>query len=528
MPDSRNSYFSYIRVSTTRQGQTGTSLAEQREAIHRYADRNGLLIIREFEEQETAAKRGRPVFATMLKALQSKQACGVIIHKIDRSARNLKDWADLGELIDCGVEVHFANESLDLQSRGGRLSADIQAVVAADYIRNLREETKKGFYGRIKQGLYPMPARIGYVDQGKGLPKAQDPIQASLVREAFELYASGKWGLNALVDEMCARGLRNKHGKRVTRNGLATMLHNPFYAGLIHLQTTGEMFPGRHEPLIPQELFQRVQGVLAGKTADKRHHHSFLFRKHVTCAFCRRTLIPEIHKGHVYYRCQTKWCTQKSVREEIIEESFTETLKRFRFSDDEMNYCHSYLEQSIEDHHDRIEEHRRSVDLQHRQIRDRLSRLTDAYLEGTVEKELYVEKKNNLLMEEQACRDRLSNIERDQSFILKRVEGILEQANSAYSSYKEGLFEDRRDLVQTTTSNFIVEHKTVSIKLYFPFQLIAERQEQPTGSPYRDLARTLSALLSHLVDYFRKNEFVAPNKALGQAITSEKHLPFAA
>jgi len=40
--------------------------------------------------------------------------------------------------------------------------------VAADFIRNLREETKKGFYGRLKQGLYPIGASIGYVDHGKG------------------------------------------------------------------------------------------------------------------------------------------------------------------------------------------------------------------------------------------------------------------------------------------------------------------------------------------------------------------------
>jgi site-specific DNA recombinase len=63
-------------------------------------------------------------------------------------------------LIDAGIEVHFANESLNLYSPGGRHSADIQAVTAADFIRNLREETKKAFYGRIKQGLYPMPAPI--------------------------------------------------------------------------------------------------------------------------------------------------------------------------------------------------------------------------------------------------------------------------------------------------------------------------------------------------------------------------------
>ena len=50
----------------------------------------------------------------MLKLLKLGKAAGVIIHKIDRSARNLRDWADLGELIDQGIQVHFANESLDL------------------------------------------------------------------------------------------------------------------------------------------------------------------------------------------------------------------------------------------------------------------------------------------------------------------------------------------------------------------------------------------------------------------------------
>src|SRR5688572_17639304 len=143
-----NNFFGYVRVSTAKQGEQGVSLQEQRDAISRFAQRNTLEIIGWFEERQTAAKRGRAVFAQMLKLLKQEKARGVIIHKIDRSARNLKDWADLGELIDQGIEVHFANESLDLHSRGGRLSADIQAVVASDYIRNLRDETRKGIYGR--------------------------------------------------------------------------------------------------------------------------------------------------------------------------------------------------------------------------------------------------------------------------------------------------------------------------------------------------------------------------------------------
>lgn len=121
-------YFAYIRVSTLKQGEHGVSLVEQRAAIEQYAARHELPIAEWFEERETAAKGGRPVFARMLKLLRSGKAQGLLIHKIDRSARNLKDWADMGQLIDEGYELHFCHESLDLQSRGGRLSADIQAV----------------------------------------------------------------------------------------------------------------------------------------------------------------------------------------------------------------------------------------------------------------------------------------------------------------------------------------------------------------------------------------------------------------
>ena len=191
-------YFAYIRVSTFRQGERGVSLQEQRDAITLYAKHNDLVISHWFEEKVTATKRGRPLFGKMLNGIRSGKATRIIIHKIDRSARNLKDWADLGDLIDQGVDVHFVNESLDVTLRGGHLSADIQAVVAADYIRNLREETRKGFYGRLKQGLYPLPAPIRYLDRGRGKPKDPDPVHAPLVQRLFDLYATGRFNLEEL------------------------------------------------------------------------------------------------------------------------------------------------------------------------------------------------------------------------------------------------------------------------------------------------------------------------------------------
>lgn len=135
-------YFAYTRVSTRRQRQYGVSLDEQQLAIAAYAEARGLRISKWFEERETAARTGRPQFKHMVRQLLAGRAHGLIIHKIDRGARNLRDWAEIGDLIDLGIDVRFAHDDLRLDSRGARLAADIQAVVAADYVRNLREENE--------------------------------------------------------------------------------------------------------------------------------------------------------------------------------------------------------------------------------------------------------------------------------------------------------------------------------------------------------------------------------------------------
>src|ERR1041385_3059056 len=294
--------FAYTRVSTIKQGEKGVSLQEQRDAILRYAQQHGLEVIRWFEEKETASKQGRPAFTQMLQLLRLGNAEGVVIHKIDRSARNREDWAEVGKLVDAGPEVHFANEALDLKTVGGRLAADIQAVVAAHYSRNLREEAKKGFYGRLKQGIYPLQAPPGYLNQGGGKLKIKDAAKAPLVIQAFELYRSGRYSLPQLAKEMYARGLRNHRGGPVSITGLSGILTNPFYTGIIRLKKTGEVFGAKHEALISQAMFKEVQGILHGKAVDRVVKHQLTFSRIVRCGTCRYALIGERQKGHIYYR----------------------------------------------------------------------------------------------------------------------------------------------------------------------------------------------------------------------------------
>src|SRR5205823_571660 len=132
-------------------------------------------------------------------------------------------------------------------SRGGRLSADIQAVMAVDYIRNLRDEVKKGQRGRLRQGLYPWAAPPGYVNKGGTQPKTIDPVNGPIIRRAFEAYATGDHTLRTLRMALNDWGLRSKSGRALSLEVVNKLLRRKFYVGLVVIR--GETYIGSHEAL---------------------------------------------------------------------------------------------------------------------------------------------------------------------------------------------------------------------------------------------------------------------------------------
>lgn len=499
-------YFGYVRVSTAKQGERGVSLQEQRESIARYAQRYGFAVSEWFEERESAAKRGRPLFTQMLKGLRQQRARGVIIHKIDRSARNLRDWADLGELLDAGIEVHFANETLDLQTRGGRLSADIQAVIASDFIRNLREETKKGFYGRLKQGLYPLPAPVGYVDCGKGMPKTIDPVHGPIVATLFRLYATANYPLHTLLAESRRLGLKSRSGKPVSINGLSGILNNSFYAGIVRINTTGEVFAGKHEALISKSLFDRVQSILRGKTVNRILHHEFTFRRMIRCADCGRALIGEVQKGHRYYRCQTRECPTKCVREEVVDEAMSVVLERIKFDLEELKCIGTWIADARISETNLRDEELRGCRMRLDAIHDRRNRLTDAFVDGHLDKALFEERKAALLWEEKGAENRIQELESGGPTALQRLERFLELANSAVFLHKHATSEEKRNLAKSLFSNLTLTLKNVVIEPKSSVELLVNRSQKACGSPSRVEDRTLMGVLSQLLKHFEREE----------------------
>lgn len=488
-------FFGYIRVSTLGQGN-GVSLPEQKDAIERHAERKGFRIVDWFSEKRTAAKRGRPHFEAMLRRLRAREADGVVIHKVDRSARNLADWADVEELLDSGFDVEVASDNLDLGSRGGRLTAGIEAVIAADFIRNNREEVLKGFNGRIKQGLYPLPAPLGYLDHGKGKAKTPDPAKAPLVRRAFERYATGDVNLRLLTDDIRAWGLRNHRGQTLTKDGVWVMLRNPFYTGIIRLKRRGESFPGIHEPIVSARLFERVQSILDGKTNGMVRKHDHLFRRRFACASCGYAMSASLKKGHVYYRCYQVACPRTvSVREERLEERVKDRLTEIAFPSE----LQSEIARVLRDREDTVTKEQRqqlaALKLSLDSLDSRLGRLTDAFVDGTIERELFLSRKDALLADRLRRADQIRVLEADASVKYKTAQKIFELAGSAVFQYESGDTWEKRDVLDKTTCDRLVRPENVQISLLSPFRELAETANFSKGAPYRDSIATANAMV---------------------------------
>ena len=482
-------YFAYIRVSTTKQGERGSSLFEQKNAITTYAARNGLKITEWFEEMETAAKQGRRQFSRMLARLEKREADGILIHKIDRSARNLRDWSALGDLIDRGLDVRFVTDNFDLLSRGGRLSADIQAVVAADYVRNLRDEVRKGIYGRLKQGILPFKAPLGYLDTGGGKVKMLDPVSGPLVRHLFERYATNTIGFHDLQREITAKGLRTLGGKPIGLKTMTRVLNNPFYMGVIRLMSTGECFAGAHEPLIATALFDRVQAILRGKTVPRAKKHRFLLRQLVKCGHCgSRSLTGELQKGNVYYRCHGQECTGVSWRGDKLERVLLDRIGRSRLDAGVVGDIGELIKQEIASAGHSPEQVKQALTLRLQNLDGRISRLTDLLIDGAVDREGYNERRESLLKERQEVLELISSS--DERPPLQRAFEMFELQNSKLLRYEILEDDEKREVIEIVCSNFVADAENPVITLRSPFQEMAQLAVETQCALSRDDLRT--------------------------------------
>ena len=136
----------YARVSSKDQEKEGFSIPAQTRLLRDYAEANGIEVVKEFVDVETAKRAGRRNFGEMLKYLKKRgPTCRIVlVEKTDRLYRNLKDWVMLDGM---ELEIHLAKEGVVLSddSRStDKFMHGIRVLMAKNYIDNLSEEVKKG------------------------------------------------------------------------------------------------------------------------------------------------------------------------------------------------------------------------------------------------------------------------------------------------------------------------------------------------------------------------------------------------
>jgi hypothetical protein len=138
-------------------------------------------------------------------------------------------------------------------------------------------------------------------------------------------------------------------------------------------------------------------------------------------------------------------------------------------------------------------------------IQDRLHGLTDALVDGLIDKTIFQNRKAALLEEKAALEEKRAFLEDQGDQVPARTLHFLELAGSAYLSYERGIFEEKRDLVKIVTSNREIQEKKVEFTLKTPFDLVAARLKNQKGSPCPDTPRTWERLLKELFRCLRSD-----------------------
>jgi hypothetical protein len=231
----------------------------------------------------------------------------------------------------------------------------------------------------------------------------------------------------------------------------------------------------------------------------------------LTCKHCHHHLTAETQKGHVYYRCHTKQCPTTGIREELAEAEIVTKLRTLEFSREETARLGAELLQFKENWWGQRDAMIKEINLRLVQLEDRLTRVTDAYLDGLLEKETFEKRRAAMLESRSQMESRMAQLKKHGSSVPDELEKFLELAGNVYSVYKSGVYADKREVVESVTSNCFVSGKNLEIMLNTPFNEVATRFESLSGCPNKGMVRSWKELFPKLIEILHTVQVFPPS-----------------
>ena len=277
----------YCRVSTTEQAEEGYSIGEQKKLLTYECEKNGNTVYKIYSDEGISGKNitARPALKELLNDANEGKFDSVMVWKINRIGRNLKDVLDMVDLFDRNnITFKSATEPFDTTTPGGRMHFQMVALIGEFERGTIAQNVKMGMMARAREGRWNGNVVIGYDlklkeyttnKKRKDTELVVNEKEAEIVRTIFTMYSQGN-GYKAIANYLNKFGYKTKKGNPFSLTAIKDILNNPVYIGKIRYNLRPNwsekrrkgtnsnplIVDGKHEAIIEQELWDKVQSML--------------------------------------------------------------------------------------------------------------------------------------------------------------------------------------------------------------------------------------------------------------------------
>ena len=405
----------YLRVSTEEQVDN-YSLDTQEEICRKEAERRGLEVLKVFREEGRSAKtiKGRPTLIEMLEYCRKnrREICAIIVYRLDRLSRQTADYLAIRKKL---AETEISLISATEPTGNTPTEKFIETMLAgfAQMDNDVRSErTRNGMKARFLAGLPNGAVPLGYVQQNGYV--AKDPESYALVKEGWELIATGTKSLKAMANYLNERGLRERDRKGreylLWPQAMARIFRNKFYCGKIYSKRYNQEAQGQHEPMITEELFYKVQGIIDGRNRNvsgglaRRNpdNPEFPLRRLVKCSRCGCSFTAAWSKGkkkrYAYYFCRNRCGDGVSIPIETVHDATAKKLKGVSLLPETVKLFNAYLRRTFYERSSSLNKKRELAEDELKKLYALRQSLIQKNLEGIYSDEVF--KEQNKLLEE--------------------------------------------------------------------------------------------------------------------------------